>query len=461
MKIFDFRPSAQNVTYLPDEVLDLIITFVRQNRSSTVAQKDLWACCLVSRDWYSSAIKHLYQAPVLSSRNFAEFARTLSPSIASRSRRIGLEDFVQHLDMGMLAYESKRSTTSRLISRTKNSLRTFIGPSVSFSTTSLAPLSKCTCLQQLDLSRDEYDFDLSQLMRSIKSIASLTWLNLSKNCLTSHYENNYDRIAQQKAEFWPPSLTFLQFNESHMHTTAGLWNILLTSLPPGLNNLSFRNCATYDPFDTIARVEASVPQVTTLSIAVHRSDDTYYLNHLTKPFPNVTKVTIPAMTSWLLKNFLFMSNDTSWSVTAGTTNMPMPPQNLEVLVLEESADWPSASHIRMADLKQFVEQCPKLLRIDVPGAYLNLEDDDNDMDMDDLNAMLVRRAEKIRQGVCLDGGAAMGDVDELLVKRAEEMQNEKCSRRSIAMGEVGIFATEQAQNSGVGLKRSFRYRAHD
>ena len=341
---------------------------------------------------------------------------------------------MQHLDMGMLAYESKKSMTSRLISRTKNSLRTFVGPAVSFSTTSLAPLSKCSHLQQLDLSRDDYDFDLSQLMRSVKPLTSLVWLNLSKNCLTYHYERNYDLMAQQKAEFWPPNLTSLQLNESHMHTTVGLWNIFLTSLPPGLESLSFRNCADYDPFDTIARVEARVPQITTLSIAVHRSDDTYYFNHLTEPFPNVTKVTVPAMTSWLLKNFLFMSNDTSWSVTMDNTTIPRPPQNLEVLELEESADWPSANHIRLPDLKQFVELCPQLLRIDVPGPYLNIDEDEdeNDMDLDDLN--------------------------EILVKRAAEMRKDKISSRAIPISQVGIFATERAQNAGVGMKRSFRYR---
>ncbi|KAK5942221.1 hypothetical protein PMZ80_006176 [Knufia obscura] len=431
MKIIEFIPSAQNVTYLPDEVLDLVISYVQQSRSPKAAQRDLWSCCLVSRDWYATAVKHLYQAPVISSRNFGEFARTLSPPVASRSRRIGLEDFVQYLDIGMLAYESKKSTTSRLISRTKSSLRSFTAPAVSFSMTCLAPLSKCMCLQQLDLSRDEYDFDLSQLMRSIKAITSLAWLNLPKNCLTLHYETNYDNMARQKAEFWPPSLTFLQLNESHMHTTPGLWNIFLNSLPHGLESLALRNNANYDPFDTMARIEASLPQIRTLSIDVHRSDDTYYFNHLTQPFPNVTKVTVPAMTSWLLKNFLFMSNDTSWSVTADRTTIPKPPRNLEVLVLEESADWPTASHIRMADLKQFVELCPKLLRIDVPGAYINLDDDD-DMDMDDLN--------------------------EMLVKRVQEMQKQE--RTVIGISQTGVFATERAQNAGPGMKRSFRYRAN-
>jgi len=431
MKVIDFILTAQNVTYLPEEVLDHILNYIRQSRSPKATQRDLWACCLVSRDWYASAIKHLYHAPHLSSRNFGEFARTLSPPLASRSRRLGLEDFVQHLDLGMLAYESKRSTTSRLISRTKNSLRTFTAPAVSFSTTCLAPLSKCSFLQRLDLSRDVYDFDLSQLMRSIKAISSLVWLNLPKDCLTSNHELNYSLMAQLKADFWPLNLSFLQLNESHMHTTAGLWNIFLTSLPLGLESLSFENCATYDPFDTIARVESSVPQVTTLSIAVHRSDDTYYFNHLTQPFPNVTKVTVPAMTSWLLKNFLFLSSDTSWSVQADTMNIPKPPENLEALVLKESADWPSATHIRIPDLQQFVQLCPKLLRIDVPEAYLDIDEDNEDLDLDDLNEILVKRAKQVQEN---DG------------------------QGRITLSQVGIFATTRAQNVGVGLKRSFRYR---
>ncbi|KAJ9651892.1 hypothetical protein H2198_008856 [Neophaeococcomyces mojaviensis] len=430
MKVIDHVGTAQTVTYLPPEVLELIIDHLRHRRRPIAAQKDLWACCLVAKEWYETTIKHLYDAPVLSPRNFTEFAITLSPRVASRVRRVGLEDFVQHLDMGSLAYESKKSTTARLISRTKNSLRTFVAPAVSFSTTSLAPLSRCSRLEYLDLSRDSYDFKLVQLMRSIKSIRNLTWLSLPKDCIAHYHDSVYKPLEQQGQEFWPIMLQSLQLNEHHFEPTAWQWKALLASLPPVLTNLSFRNCTSYDAFDHVAVADQIVPQVKTLVISVNRGDDTYYLNQLVKPFPNITKLTVPAITSWIFKNFIFMSTENSWSLTASNTNTATPPQQMEVLVLEQSPDFVSSTHITVESLRQFVTHCPKLVRIEVPEAYFNVEEDE-DYQMDLLNESLTKRAEELTDSVKL----------------------------SICPDQVGIYTTQSNPNLGVGLKRSFIYRA--
>jgi len=428
MKIIDHVATAQTVTYLPPEVLELIIDHLRYRRRAAAAQKDLWSCCLVAKGWYNTTIKYLYEAPVLTSRNFADFANTLSPSIASRNRRVGLEDFVQHLNMGGLAYESKKSTTARLISRTKKSLRTFVGPAVSFSTTCLAPLSRCSRLEHLDLSRDSYDFELYELMRSIKAIPSLSELNLPKDCIVHDY-SALKPMEEQVQEFWPSTLRVLQLNEQRFEPAAWQWKILLAGFPPMLTNLSFRNCTSYDAFDHIADADQEVPQVKTLAISVGRGDDTYYFNQLVKPFPNVVKLTVPAITPWIFKNFIFMSTDTSWSVSASNTNLMQPPQNVEVLILEQSPDFVSSTHIRVQDLQQFVAHCPRLVRIEVPEAYLNVdEDEDHEMDL----------------------------LNESMTKRSIELMKE--SNLSIELDQAGVFATQSNPNSGVGLKRSFIYR---
>lgn len=126
--------------------------------SLLLAQKTLWACCLVSRSWYTASIEHLYNRPLLNNRNFDLFVRTIAPaasttyshspssakSTASSSsssspqnprprRRVGLEKLIKHLDMSGLSYESSKSLTARLIRRTKDSLESFAAPAITFS----------------------------------------------------------------------------------------------------------------------------------------------------------------------------------------------------------------------------------------------------------------------------------------------------------------------------------------
>lgn len=433
MKVIDHGNVAQNVTHLPVEVLSLVAAHVRVNQSPRAGQRNVWACCLVGRTWYDAAIEQLYEAPCLSPRNFGQFASIISGSVTSR-RRVGLENFVQHLDLGSLAYESKKSLTSRLISRTKASLRSFVAPAVSFSTTSLAPLSKCLKLELLDLSRDVYDFDFKRLMSSIGSLESLRYLNLPKDCDLFGCAAVNNSTNDTLMPSWPRNLLRIQINESYALPNGSAWTTLLTSLPNTLESLSFRGLTVFDALDSIGQAQVNVPQITDLSIGVARSDDTYYFNHICKPFPNLTKITVPAMTSWVLKNFLFTSHDSTWSLSTEDSNVPgqlRPPQNLEILVLEESADFPCSSHIRIADLKQFVDSCSKLMRIDVPEAYLNVDDDDDDA-LDELNEVLTKRRESLQGGT---------------------------RRLSTAM--TGIFMTAQAQVAGVGMKRSFRYRDGD
>lgn len=428
MKVISFSSAAQTMTYLPPELIEVVGFYLKHNRPITTAQRDLWSCCLVSHEWYAATIKHLYEAPHLTSRNFPEFARTLCPAIRDHVRQVGLENFVQYLDMGRLAYESKKSVTTRLISRTKPSLKSFIAPAVSFSVTSLAPLSKCSKLEYLDLSRDSYTFTLSQLMHAIKGLASLTSLSLPRDCLNQNRDTNYRSMEQQGKSFWPPSLAVLEINDQHLEPSAWEWKYFLSSLPASTRMLIFANCSEYDTFDNIVSAEELVPQITTLSITVHRSDDMYYLNHIVQPFPNLTKLTIPAITSWEFENFFILSYATHAQNTANRPWTISAPCKLEALVLEQSPDFVSSSHIKPYDISRFVEECPALLRIEVPEAYLNLDDDDNLLD--ELDDVLSRRAAK---------------------RRSDKLTNIKADR-------VGIFTIPAQVAPSVGMKRSFKYR---
>lgn len=423
MKIIEYSSAAQNVTHLPPEVLEIVIQHLQSRRSQRIAQRDLWSCCLVAQDWYAVAIKYLYEAPVILPRNFPEFARTISPSLSSKARQIGLEKLVKYLDMGMIAYESQKSTTSRLLSRTKVSLRNFVAPAVSFSTTALAPLSKCRELRQLDLSRDQYDFGLIRLLASIKDLPHLDWLSLPKDCPSLR-----DNIVAVKEHSWPLNLTFIQFNTNKTDELSS-WNFnLLDYLPRKLRALTFNNCSSYDFFEWFLPCPNS--QITNLCVRVNRCDGDFNFKTITGPFPDVVKVSVPAMTQWGFGAWVYAANGNSWSLTS-TTDGRKVPEYLEWLILEESPDFPFSDHIRMSDVEQFVRNCPRLLRIEVPVAYLNV-DDFSDHGTNDLNKTLSSR---FKEG----GDSIKSELD---------------------VDEVGIFMTEPHENAGVGLKRSLRYDAN-
>lgn len=122
-----------NEVPLPPEVLELILHHIDKRRPGPERQRDLYSCCVLSKSWYSATVKHLYESPHLTTRNFDLFARTLCPPVSSPVRSVGLEEFVVNLDMGGLAYESTKSLTARLLRRIRLSLETFVAPSISFS----------------------------------------------------------------------------------------------------------------------------------------------------------------------------------------------------------------------------------------------------------------------------------------------------------------------------------------
>jgi hypothetical protein len=130
MKIGESLTSQRREVRLPVEILSQIISYIP---SGSVGQTTAWACCLVSRQWYSAAISKLYEKPRLTGPNFDKFAAIICPPVNTHVRRIGLEHYVMHLDMSRVAYESKNSQTARLLRRVGPTLRDFIAPATSFS----------------------------------------------------------------------------------------------------------------------------------------------------------------------------------------------------------------------------------------------------------------------------------------------------------------------------------------
>lgn len=120
--------------HLPPELLIQIFSHLSTMEN---AQGTLHSSTLVSRQWYSSAVPALYRSPVITGKNFAQFVRTLCPSVNSRVKRNGLAEMVRRLDMSALVHDGSRSVTARMLRRCQESLEEFMAPKASFAYVSL------------------------------------------------------------------------------------------------------------------------------------------------------------------------------------------------------------------------------------------------------------------------------------------------------------------------------------
>jgi len=184
---------------LPLEVIIHIISYIPRRESE---QKTLWACCLVSRSWYSAAIPFLYERPYIGGHNFQQFVATVCPSKNAHIRRSQLAEMVKVLDMGALVHDGSKSLTARLLGRLKGNLEQFVSPQASFSINSFAALSKCTHLKFLNLSLMSASISIKVLFHTLQSLKELETLFFPR---TSSHDQDRDRVAYA----WPPRLKAL------------------------------------------------------------------------------------------------------------------------------------------------------------------------------------------------------------------------------------------------------------
>lgn len=133
-------PAMPNSVYLPTEIVVYIVSLAAQSSDEAQRQSTLYACCLVSQQWYSAAVSFLYRKPRLKTgRSFAKFTRTVAPPLGERKSKLNLGEFVHRLDLGSLVHESSKSLTARLLGRIKTNLESFVAPSLSFSSVTAYP----------------------------------------------------------------------------------------------------------------------------------------------------------------------------------------------------------------------------------------------------------------------------------------------------------------------------------
>jgi hypothetical protein len=188
--------------YLPDEVIIQIIEFLTHDHD---AQRSLASVCLLSRQWYNVAVSYLYRYPDLYGKNFDKFFIAICPSKNLHIRYSRFSKLVKILDMSRLVHQGSRSTTARMLGRTKDSLEEFCAPQASFAINCMPALAKCQNLRSLDLSLVSESPPLPLLFRTVSHLNSLQAFKLPRSSGFGVHHNG-------AAIDWPPNLTELSLS---------------------------------------------------------------------------------------------------------------------------------------------------------------------------------------------------------------------------------------------------------
>jgi hypothetical protein len=188
--------------YLPDEVVLQIIEYLAYDHG---AQQSLASVCLLSRQWHSAGLPFLYRYPDLYGPNFDKFYLAICPSKNLHIRYSRLSKLVKVLDMSRLVHQSSKSTTARMLGRTKDSLEEFRAPQASFAVNCLPALAKCQNLRSLDLSLVSESPPLPLLFRTVSHLSNLQTFRLPRS---SGFGVHHNRAAIE----WPPKLAELSLS---------------------------------------------------------------------------------------------------------------------------------------------------------------------------------------------------------------------------------------------------------
>lgn len=222
------KPPSREIL-LPYEIISHILSFV-PHRPTT--QSTFWACCLVSRAWYSASIAFLYARPHLHGGNFSEFVTTVCPSKNAHIRQSALAVLVRQLDMGELVHNSSRSLTARLLGRLKHNIEAFVAPQASFAINSFAALSKCTQLRHLDLSLISASIPPKLLFQTLLALEDLETLFFPRS-------SGPQADDAKEPYAWPQKLKALHLagwiDSKFLRTH-------ITNVPPSLERLSIQHC---------------------------------------------------------------------------------------------------------------------------------------------------------------------------------------------------------------------------
>ncbi|TKA62667.1 hypothetical protein B0A55_10061 [Friedmanniomyces simplex] len=234
-------------TYLPDEILLQILSHLATTTSPSTAQLTLASCCLLSHQWYAAALPLLYAHPRLYGQNFDPFVRAICPSINLHVRASPLAKLVKSLNMASMVHQVSRTSTARLLGRTKEGLEEFVAPQASFAINCLPALGKCVRLRSLDLSLVSESPPLPDLFRTLERLGELRTLRLPRSA-------GFGVHHKATCLVWPPRLEELSLSGGiDAHFLHGV-----VAFPQTLRGLTIEHCPLAKGFALVHLLRTAV-----------------------------------------------------------------------------------------------------------------------------------------------------------------------------------------------------------
>ncbi|KAG8624267.1 hypothetical protein KVT40_007334 [Elsinoe batatas] len=266
------RHPDKAYSHLPDEILLEIISYLDPKNfvydyGKAEKQRDLHAFSLVNSQWNAIATPVLYFSPRLEGSNYDKFTRTICPSINLNVRKSPLSSYVRELDLSLLVHQGSKSTTARLLGRTKERLQKFTAPQASFSLNCYPALSKCHALKELNLSLVSEISSMKTLFEVTAGLESLEDFDLPRS---SGFGNNINPATIK----WPPNLRSLGLS-------GGLNSQFWTGqfhLPNHLVVISVTHCPKFDDdclhafFDTLISSDCHIQHLAFAHLPLLQSD---------------------------------------------------------------------------------------------------------------------------------------------------------------------------------------------
>ncbi|KAJ4346185.1 hypothetical protein N0V95_005601 [Ascochyta clinopodiicola] len=250
-------------------------------------------CSLFPRDpqrvapqWYDVAIRPLYASPFLAGRAYDLFVRTICPSVLAHIKPTSLSSLIRVLDLSHIIHQGTKSTTARLLGRTKVGLQIFIAPQASFAINCWASLSKCEKLKVLDLSLVSECISFQSLAQTLRRLGQLEAIYLPR-CTS-----NYEGLALSMNVRWPPKLKHLSLSGSIYGKF--LWDLLRQPdhFPPSLHSLSILHSPGLDHLGIRPLLQNLEASLTTVELRDLPNVKHGRLNSVLEWLPHLTTLTI-------------------------------------------------------------------------------------------------------------------------------------------------------------------------
>ncbi|KAJ4983485.1 hypothetical protein SVAN01_11000 [Stagonosporopsis vannaccii] len=271
--------------YLPDEILLEVVAYIEawdiRSKQATLANFSY-----VNRQWYDVAIQRLYDSPFLTGRAYELFVRTICPSVLAHIKKQNLANLVRVLDLSHIIHQGTKSTTARLLGRTKAGLQVFIAPQASFAVNCWASLSKCEKLRILDLSLVSECISFQSLAQTLRRLGGIEAIYLPR-CTTRDEAGALSINVR-----WPPKMQHLSLSGSIYGKF--LWDLLRQPdhFPPSMHSLSISHSPGLDHTGIRPLLQNLSPQLTTVELRDLPATKHGRLNSILEWLPHLTHLTI-------------------------------------------------------------------------------------------------------------------------------------------------------------------------